>query len=143
MKLAKTGLILACALALSGCATLFTGSASEKLVVQYATLKVISSGKTTADRAQKAERIRTVAGEAKTMLDTNNVTLAFLESAVRARLATLKLDAADTLLANALTETIVAELAAKVGDGILPPDQLYKVSTVLSWVIDAASFPVS
>lgn len=137
MLLAATAAL--CAL-VSGCATLTSNETSAKLVVSYATLKVIEAGKTPEAQAERAAKIRQIAEESKTFLDTESVTLTFLESAVRSRLAGANLSPADRMLADALVVVVMDELKAKVSSGVLPEDERYRVSTVLGWVISATTY---
>lgn len=124
-------------LALSGCATLGTGSAGEKLVIQAATMKVIEADE---DRAAKAAKIRAAVDQARVWLDTDGVTLADLHAAIMGRLTSANLEPSDMLLASALVDVVVAELNARIGDGILDEDKRVRVNTVLGWIAEAASF---
>jgi hypothetical protein len=121
-------------LLLTGCASFNSGGGAERLAITYATMKYVESSNQPAERA---ERVIAVAEEAKSFLDTGTASLDLLQAAVVERLPA-DLSAADRLLANALIQTIVAELQTRVGAGIIPPDQAYQVSTVLGIVIDAA-----
>lgn len=122
--------------AISGCAS-FQGSATEKLVVQAATMKVIEAG---ADRAAKAARIIAAADAARVWLDTDGVTLPELRDAMVARIAAADIEASDKLLATALVDVVVAELDLRIGDGLISPEKRVTVNTVLSWVVQAAAF---
>lgn len=122
-------------LALSGCATLGTGSAGEKLVIQAATMKVIEADE---DRAAKAAKIRAAVDQARVWLDMDGITLADLRSAMLARIGGL--EPSDRLLAAALIDAVAVELEARIGDGILDADKRVRVNAVLSWIAEAASF---
>lgn len=137
------GILLA--LALAGCASLGTTAdqAVEKLVVESATLKVVNSGATTAAKQAKAARIIAIATQAQTVLGSPSATITLIQTAVEVQIASLKLDAADQLLADMLVQAVVAEVSDKVGAGVLNPNQIVTVNTVLSWVVAGASFPVS
>lgn len=130
---------------LSGCATL--GNAqfqpAEQLVVEFATLKVIDIGSTTAVRQARADKIRSIAADAKAIADTGGVAIAAVQAAAMAAVAKLNLAPADQFLADALIQTVVAELQARVGAGVIPANALVQVDAVLGWVITAASLPVS
>lgn len=119
---------------LSGCASFNSGGGAERLAITYATMKYVESGDQPSERA---ERVIRVAEDAKSFLDTGTASLDLLQAAVVERLPA-DLSPADRLLANALIQTVVGELQARVGSGIIPPDQVYQVSTVLGIVIDAA-----
>ena len=131
------------ALSMTGCATLQNNSGSARLVVSYATLKVIEAGKSSEAQAERALNIRRIASDAKSFLDLESVSLEFLQSSVRARLADLDLSPADRMLADGLVNLIVQELQLKVDSGVLSDDQRYRVSTVLGWVIDATGYVVT
>lgn len=147
MKLEKTGLILmgivlAC---VAACASLgsTTQQTAEQLVVEYATLKVIGAEPTTAARQAKAAKILAIATSAKNDLANPAATLATVLAQVTAQIAAEKLDPANQLLADALVQTVAAELQAKIGAGTLDPAKVANANTVLGWVVQAASFPVS
>jgi hypothetical protein len=125
---------IAAALAvLSGCAS-FSGSTTEKLVVQVATMKFIESNPANADRIEQA------AAEARTWLDADGVTLADLERAMMNRIAASDLEPSDRLLASALVEVVADEIDVRIGAGVLDPERKATVNTVLGWVEQAASF---
>lgn len=125
-------------LALVACASFQQNLGSEKIVVQYATMKFIEADK--ANLPERAAKIREVASEAKTFFDSSTATVPLLEQAVRDRIAPLQLSPADRVLATALIDTVVTELQTRVGKGLVPPDQVYQVSTVLGWIMDATEF---
>jgi glutathione S-transferase len=125
------------AVALTGCATLGSGSASEKLVVQVATMKFIEAGD---DRAAKAARIVKAAAQARVWLDMDGVTIADLHAAMMARINGAELEPSDKLLAAALVDVVVSELNVRIGNGIISPEKRATVNAVLSWVEQAASF---
>jgi uncharacterized protein YceK len=129
----------------SGCASLGTSTqqTAEQLVVEYATLKVIGAEPMTAARQAKAARILAIAVSAKADLSDPAATLATVLAKVTAQIAAEHLAPADQMLANALVETVSAELQAKIGAGVLDPAKVTTANTVLGWVVEAASFPVS
>lgn len=145
MKALKAIGILAATLAASlmlmgGCATLNENEGSAKLIVTYATLKVIEQGDTPAEQAERAQKIHKVASDAKTFLAGDSVTIGLLQQAILDQIEPLELSPADAYLASALVQVVIAELQERVGAGVLDPDQLYQASTVLGWVIDATAF---
>lgn len=125
------------AITLSACATGSGSNASEKLIVQAATMKFIESSD---DRAAKATRIVKAADQARVWLDSDGVTIADLQVAMLERIAAADLEPSDKLLASALVEVVVAELNVRIGDGIISPDKRATVNAVLTWVEQAASF---
>lgn len=137
MGVKKLILAIVMAVALTGCATLGSGSAAEKLVVQVATMKFIEAGD---DRAAKAARIVKAAAQARVWLDTDGVTIADLHSAMMARIASADLEPSDKLLAAALVDVVAAELDTRIGAGVISPEKRATVNAVLSWVEQAASF---
>jgi hypothetical protein len=102
---------------------------TEQLAIQYATLKI------TEGKPDRAARIHAIASDAKTFLSGEAVTLSALNAAVRDKIDFSKLDAADTLLVNALLGEVQRQLAAKLGEGLLNPDALVHVNRVLDWII--------
>lgn len=132
------GLAAATMLTVAGC-SMFRNIDQSKLIVQIATMKVVEAKGPNEYRA-RAANIVTIGTEAKTWLDTNGVSLAFLKAAVQARIAKLNLAPSDQLLANLLVDSAIAELQAKVGEGVIDPKKLYYVNQLLDWVIEAAKF---
>lgn len=122
----------------AGC-SMFQSINQSKLIVQVATMKVIEA-RGPAEYQARAQNIISVGTEAKTWLDTNGVTLGFLRAAVDARIAKLHLAPSDQLLVGVLVDSAIAELQAKVGDGVIDPNKLYYVNQVLDWAIEAAHF---
>src|SRR5690606_22320719 len=122
---------------LSGCASFGTSGATEKLIVQAATMKFIESSD---DRAGKAARIVKAAAQARVWLDADGVTVADLHGAMIERIAGADLDPSDKLLAAALVDVVVAEINVRIGEGIISPDKRATVNAVLAWVEQAASF---
>lgn len=127
---------------LFGCATFDKNVNSERLLVQVATMKVIERGDTAEDRSLRAQRIVAIAGEAKSVLNTDSVTIDLLKSKVLERIDGLNLQPSDRLLATVLVQTVVDELSTRVVNEMkvpVPPEQfVYQVNTVLTWVVDAA-----
>jgi uncharacterized lipoprotein YajG len=103
------------------------------LTVQYATAKYIE------ERPQSRETIVSVATAAKAIVGGDaTATLLTLQEFVSGELDKAGLSAADRVLANALVSLIVAELQAKVGEGLIEPDQRIRVANILDLVIAAA-----
>jgi hypothetical protein len=126
-------------LSLTGCASFEQHENTAKPIIQYATFKVIEQGKSPEAQAQKADNIRRIATDVRGLVSGDS-TLPLLQDAVGKQLVKLNLSPADQFLANALLQAIVEELQAKIGTGVLKPDQLVQVDTVLGWVIEAANF---
>jgi hypothetical protein len=128
-------LAFACAalFVLPACNTTAT-SPTAKLVVQYAVLKVADNN------PAKAAKIAEIAKEIQALAGGEGFnTVDLLVAAVRAKVDFSKLDAADTLLANALIDTIAAELKSRVGSEPFADGNLLKVKQVAAWVVDAAA----
>lgn len=126
-------------LLLVGCATdQFTRhETTAKLVTQYAVLKYAENIPDD-QRTARVERIRTIATDVKA-LASGDTTLVALHDVVNQQLDKAGLSAADRLLANGLVDVIVAELQARIGDGVLSPEQRVQVVAVLDWVIQATA----
>ena len=119
----------------SGCAALQEGNADAKLVTQYATLKVADG-----DPA-KAARIAEIASEVRRYVtDAEALTVDALIVAIRAEVNWSSLDAADTLLVNALLERLRVELIEYLGPEQIPEDLRLAATTVADWVIEATAF---
>lgn len=122
----------------SGCTALTQSSATAKLAVEYATLKVIENSAPEARAARRA-KINQIAKDAKTFVSGQSVTLALLDAAIRKNVDFSKLSPADALLANALIDAVIQELQTRVGTGLLDPAQVLAVNAVLDWVIEATA----
>lgn len=117
----------------SACAFLSEHKATAKLATQYATIKVIDG-----DRA-KAQRVREIAKEVKEYANTKaQLTVDRLIDEVKAQINWEDLDAADTLLVNALIDELSQQLTERLGSESLPKDLRLAVDTVIDWVISAA-----
>jgi len=123
--------LVAASVLATGCASL--GNQTETLVVQYAVLKV------TEDKPATAAKVIEIANDAKTFFDVEFVSVANVKAAILKRISKLDLDAADTLLANALVDAVAADLEGKVGAGLISPEAKIRVNKVLDAVITAAS----
>lgn len=125
--------VAALALALTSCA-LVERADTAKLIVQVATLRAIESG---AEPATRALEIIGIAQGAMAYAQ-GDTTLDAVEQAVRAEIDWQSLSVSDRVLANYLIETVGQEMRARIGKGVIPPDKIVAVRTVLEWVIDAA-----
>lgn len=122
--------------AFSGCAST-TGqqNIAAKFAVQYAVLKVSENS------PAKAARIVAIAKEVKAIAGQDGAdTVDLLMVIIRSKVDFSKLDAADTLLANALIETIGEQLKERLGSGKLPVEKLPAVAQLADWVIETAAF---
>lgn len=119
------------ALVLSGCAS-FGEIDNVQLATKYATLKFIERG---SDPAERAAKVREVVGDVKRFLYSETATLPELKSLVMAREELVGLSAADRLLVSTLVDSVVYELTGRVGTGVIPSEQVYKVDQVLAWVL--------
>lgn len=126
-------------LMLAGCATdQFTRhETTAKLVTQYAVLKY-AERLPEEQKTERVARIRAIATDVKA-LASGDTTLQALHEVVNQQLDKAGLSPADRLLANGLVDVIVAELQARIGDGLLSPEQRVQVQSILQWVIDAAA----
>lgn len=135
---ALTSIVLPLALAagLVACQSIQTERTSARLAVTVATLKVIEADKD--NQVERAAKVATIARDAQKLLDGDDVTLTALQTAVKTRLDAAELAPSDRLLADALVAMLADELRARLGDGLLNPEQRVTVSTVLDWVAVAA-----
>lgn len=122
---------------LQGCMSPGQNAGGEKLVIQYATMKVIE-----ADRdamAERAARIDEIARSAQVFFSGESADVALLSVEVRKRLPA-DLSPADRVLANVLIDAVMAELQARVGSGLVPPDKRWQVNAVLGWIRETTLF---
>ena len=110
---------------------------AAKISVQYAVGKYIEHQPQDA-RAETAKRISATVEVVSELASNESTTVDALRAYVAQRLGD-KLSPADKLLAGAIIDAAAVELKARVGDGVLKPDQLVKVREVLTWVAEAAA----
>ena len=133
-------MLIVCA-ALAGCAQLssFVSSIGEQdVAVQFATLKYIESAGNAQAQAERAVKVRAVVDEVEVRLS-DAVTAAALRALVESRLPA-NLPPSDRLLAGALIDAVVAELEGKFDDGVLDPNQVIALRSVLNNVREATSY---
>ncbi len=137
MKTRITAIILAVALlALSGCSSIPADQQKTvaKLAVQYAVLKVADKNPV------KAARVAAIAKEVQAIAGGEGAnTVDLLLAIARTKVATLKLDAADQVLASALIDMVGQELKARLGTGVLTSDKLLIVGEVAGWIVEASA----
>jgi hypothetical protein len=119
-----------------GCAT-SSSSPNTELIAQaavvYATSKVVENN------PDYAPRIAAIAGEIRKTASGDGVdTVAAVIAIARARIDWSKLSPADTALVNLLLDAVSAELTARLGAGVLPPDKALVVAKVAGWIEKAA-----
>jgi hypothetical protein len=102
------------------------------LTISYATAKYIE------DRPESRETIVRVATAAKA-LNSGDTSLLVLQEFVDSEINKLSLSPADEALARGLVALITAEIEAKIGEGLLSPEQRVRVDRVLDLVIATAS----
>lgn len=123
--------------ALCGCASTPQNAVLQQVAVQYATGKFIEA-KPAAERAARAADVIAVAGVVKTLASGDTSTVDELANHVQGILAGANLSPSDRLLANTLVAAVVAELQARVSNGVLSANDRLAVSKVLDWVVQAA-----
>lgn len=139
----KSGRIVAivATAALAGCAqlTALVSSVGEQdLAVQFATLKYIEGAGKAEAQAERAARVRAVVDEVDVRLG-DAVTVAALKALVLSRLPA-DLDPSDRLLAGALVDAVARELEGKIDDGVLDPNAVIALRSVLANVREATSY---
>jgi hypothetical protein len=102
------------------------------LTISYATAKYIE------DRPESRETIVRVATAAKA-LNSGDTSLLVLQEFVDSEINKLSLSPADEALARGLVALITAEIEAKIGEGLLSPEQRVRVDHILDLVIATAS----
>lgn len=124
--------VLCLSLVMSACSIIESHENTSKLVVQYAALKFVMN-EDVSEREERAQKIFQVAKEGKALFDSRALPIEHIEDLVRERIDWDQLDAADTLLVNALIERIVIEVNESV---LLGQDVHVTGSKILGWVID-------
>ena len=120
---------------LSGCALLDRVEESPfvaKLTVQQATLRVID------EDPEKAVRVLEISGEVRQMIEVDLVTVALLDEFIRVQVNWEKLSIADAQLLLLLLDELKVQLAERMGEGLLTPDQKVSLNKVVDWVEESA-----
>ena len=119
----------------AGCSNMnATQTNVAKLAVQYAVVKVVEKNPAYGPRVVViAQEVRKAAGGETA--DTVDLVLTL----VKAKIQWDKLDAADTLLVNALIDQVGIELKARLGDAKFDPDKLLVIAEVATWIEQAAT----
>lgn len=135
--------LIACAvLCLAGCNWSLKPDSAQtqaaKIAVQYGTLRYLG-GVPEAERPGKAERVRLIVAQVEKFAKGEPVSLALLESAVRDQLPQ-NMRPEDAFAVNALLGLVMAELQARVGDGLLTEQQVLIVSEVAQWISSATEY---
>lgn len=125
-------------LLLGGCSTVGgvvqDHPAAAQLTIQYATVKFIG------DDVERAQRVQEVTKLVGTWVEADTeATVDALMSRVRENVREDRLDPADRILLDALLTRVADELLENVGEGVLAGDDLLVLSTVLTWVNEAAA----
>jgi hypothetical protein len=84
------------------------------------------------------ERIRSIAGDLKATAAGEAVTLPLLRQALTVQLERAGLEPHERALWEGLADVLVAEIGKRIGSGVIKPDQLFEVITVLEIVERAA-----
>lgn len=133
--------LLCAVMTLTACKTTPTNQtalAAARIAVQYGTAKYIARVPAE-EQAQKAQRVRAVVEVVESVATGEAVSLALLEEAIRKELPT-DLKPEDRVAINGLIGLVMAELQARVGDGLLNEDQLLQVKVVSGWIVEATRF---
>lgn len=134
--MSKLYVLVLCAL-LAGCATIEENPNTAKLVTQYAVLKFAEQS--SADRrAERLANVARIAADVKAIAANEVTSVSSIRAAVAIQIQKLNLSPADQLLANGLADILAQELAKRVGDGALNPEQRLIVGQVMDWVLEAA-----
>jgi len=130
---------IACVLmSVSGCALIQENESTARIVVTYATLKIVDG------EPAKGERVIEIAEEVRTYTsDDPEVTVDALMNRVRGLIRWERLDRADTLLITALLVELEERLKERLGEGLISPEDRLTVRTLADWVISAAELSVS
>lgn len=123
---------------LSGCGTFQANEAAWHLGIQYAIQRYVYEKPADKQEATKA-RIRSIAGDLKALASGDAVTLPLLRQALTVQLDKADLIPPDRALLEGVADVVVAELGKRIGDGIIPADQVFEVIAVLDIVQRAAA----
>jgi hypothetical protein len=124
---------------LTGCAVLETVEQNPmvaQLTVQQATLRVID------EDPDKAMRALEITRDVREMISVDSVTVALLDDFIRVQIDWSKLSLADAQLLMMLLEQLKVELAKRMGEGVLSPEQKVSIDRVIDWVEDSAKLVI-
>jgi hypothetical protein len=134
----KLSIIASLLILIAGCGTFQTNEAAWRLGVTYAIQRYVYEKPADAQEATKA-RIRSIAGDLKALASGDAVTLPLLRQALAVQLDKAELIPPDRALLEGVADIVVAELGKRIGDGIIPADQVFEVVAVLELVERAAA----
>lgn len=134
-------ILLALALApcigsLTACATINDNLNLTQALTRTSIAHFIEASPAPEDRAQ---HVRDIATEVKTIAGSDQTTLADLQSAVSSRIAKYDLSIADRLLVDDLIAAVVKSINAEIGQGALKPDQRVAIGAIMDAIIQAAN----
>jgi hypothetical protein len=134
----KLSIIASLLILIAGCGTFQTNEAAWRLGVTYAIQRYVYEKPADAQEATKA-RICSIAGDLKALASGDAVTLPLLRQALAVQLDKAELIPPDRALLEGVADIVVAELGKRIGDGIIPADQVFEVVAVLELVERAAA----
>lgn len=142
MKHFLAATLAVCCLALSGCVFQTKpdspGLQVAKIAVQLGVSKFIAKVPESAQAARAARIAKVVADIEALAKGGEGVTLSFLEDAIRQNIPN-DLKPEDQIALNALVGLVVAELRARVSEGVLNDSQRVAVASVAGWIEEACS----
>lgn len=125
---------------LYACSTLKDNQAGLKLFTQYGVMKYFERWPDPAVRSKHADTAREVLGALKATATGETVSIGSLRERALTEIARhVELTDADRLLASALVDALVTELATRVGEGVLSADKLVAVVAVIDWALEAVN----
>lgn len=135
-------LLIPLSLSFSGCTGVPTPTTLvlEQTAITIAVGEVVLSANTPEAQKATAQQIKSIAGQVQAVLNGQTTTINALQAFVVQKMAELKLNPQEQLLANVLVSTIMQELNGKIGAGVLNPTDLVVVNQLLGWV-EAAAVP--
>lgn len=141
-------MLLSALLLVGACSVVGCGSLGEfaddnpalaRASVQLAVVKFIDAEDSDEAESERARRTRDIASRLASSVEAGpDATLSEIAEAARSAIPWDDVDGSERVLINALIDTIKAEIAARIGDGVLKPDQRVRVARVLEWVAEAA-----
>lgn len=140
MSLFKSLLVAITLLALSGCAVLDKIEESPmtaELITNQITLRFIAGSE---DPVERAARVRDVVDKVRSQVSAEQTyTLAAIDEAVRAEINWQSMSIADQEILNFGLTRARAAIEKLVGEGVVDPEARETVSTLLTWIDQAAA----
>lgn len=123
------------AVSIGGCGTVQKHQLLSSAIIQSATLRAIEGS---GDLEAKAQQIIEATEDARVMMDMQGVTLADLATRMVDRIDTSDMPLSEKTLLKGVVGAVTMSVNARIGEGILDPEDKVTLNQVLDWIAIAA-----